>query len=158
MRGLNVFNHGFGGAFVDDCLFYADRMIIPYNPEAIVFYAGPNDIAAGFSRASVYKRTIEFFEYIHCRLPETQIYYIQLPMQPARARYWHSINALNRRIRKYCKSDPQVTFINASEELNKGSRFAKRKFYKRGRIHLNRRGYRIWTKAIRPVLIERYGK
>ena len=42
-----VINRGFGGSFVEHSTRYADRIIIPYKPAVIVFYAGGNDLAFG---------------------------------------------------------------------------------------------------------------
>ena len=152
MAGISVLNHGFGGSTVNDCLYYADRLVIPYRPAAIVFYAGTNDIARDYSTKEVYDRTIDFFEYIHCRLPKTQIYYISMPLQPKRKKYWPSVRALNKDIKKYCKNDPLVTFINASATLNKGGISQRARYFVEDGIHLTEDGYEVWTRAIRPVL------
>src|SRR5690242_3439695 len=37
---------GFGGSHVYDNIYYADRIIFPYKPKLIVFYAGDADVAA----------------------------------------------------------------------------------------------------------------
>jgi len=45
--GLAVINRGFGGSHIADCVFYADRIVIPSKPRMIVFRAAGNDIQAG---------------------------------------------------------------------------------------------------------------
>src|SRR5581483_5389209 len=47
--GWQVINRGFGGSQIEDSTALADRIIFPYHPKAIVFYAGDNDLAAGKS-------------------------------------------------------------------------------------------------------------
>ena len=44
---LATINRGFGGSQIADSVRYADRIVIPYQPRLIVFYAGGNDINAG---------------------------------------------------------------------------------------------------------------
>src|SRR5689334_10003543 len=39
-----VLNRGFGGSHIAHARLYVDRIVIPYAPRAIVFYAGGNDI------------------------------------------------------------------------------------------------------------------
>ena len=39
-----VINRGFGGSQISDSIHYADRIVIPYAPNTIVFYAGGNDM------------------------------------------------------------------------------------------------------------------
>jgi len=45
--GLKVINRGFGGSQIAEVSYFADRIVFPYKPKAIVFYAGDNDIAKG---------------------------------------------------------------------------------------------------------------
>jgi hypothetical protein len=44
MAPLTVLNRGFGGSQISDVTHYIDRIIVPYRPKGIVFYAGENDI------------------------------------------------------------------------------------------------------------------
>ena len=41
-----VLNRGFGGSQIADSTRYADRIVIPYRPSAIILHAGSNDLAA----------------------------------------------------------------------------------------------------------------
>ena len=153
MSGMKVLNHGFGGSTVDACLYYADELVIPFAPKAVVMYIGTNDIAHGYSVDEVFDRTKELFEYIHCRLPDTQIYYISMPYQPKRAPFRSSIKELNSRIKRYCKKDPLATFINASADMNKLSASERATYFISDGIHLKKKGYAVWTKKVRPVLV-----
>lgn len=42
-----VINRGFGGSHIADSAALAERIIFPYEPKQIVFYAGDNDLAKG---------------------------------------------------------------------------------------------------------------
>ncbi|MFO0930746.1 MAG: hypothetical protein U0736_27570 [Gemmataceae bacterium] len=42
-----VSNRGFGGSMIADSTHFAARLILPYRPSAVVFYAGDNDLARG---------------------------------------------------------------------------------------------------------------
>ena len=44
-----VINRGFGGSQIADCTYFADRIVIPYKPSAIILHAGSNDLVAGKS-------------------------------------------------------------------------------------------------------------
>ena len=50
--GLPVINRGFGGSQIEDSTHFAERIVFPYEPCAVVFYAGDNDIASGKSPIS----------------------------------------------------------------------------------------------------------
>ena len=152
MAPLSVLNHGFGGSTVNDCVYYADRLIIPYKPKAIVFYAGTNDIAYGYSPTVVYKRTIDFITYIHKALPGTPIYYIEQTRQPKRNKYWKKMKKLNSKVSKYAKSDPLVTYIPTRKALNTKKDKAQKKYFVKDKLHFNKKGYAKWTSVIKPVL------
>lgn len=154
MDPLQVLNHGFGGATVNDCVYYADRLILPYEPKAIVFYAGTNDIGYGFTSEVAYDRTMDFFDYIHEELPETKIYYVEQTRQPDRDEYWEDMKELNSRVKKYAKSDDLVTFIETSETLNTEYDEAREEYFLEDGLHFTAAGYEAWTSAIKPVLIK----
>src|SRR5688572_2394579 len=44
---LKVINRGFGGSQIEHSNRYFDKIVAPYRPKLIVFYAGGNDVAAG---------------------------------------------------------------------------------------------------------------
>src|SRR5687767_2688782 len=51
--GVPVINRGFGGSRIAHSTQYADRIVIPYKPKTVVFYAGDNDIAGGLTPEQV---------------------------------------------------------------------------------------------------------
>ena len=53
MAPVAVINRGFGGSTVADVDAWFDKVVTPYRPRAIVFYAGENDVSAGKPPAEV---------------------------------------------------------------------------------------------------------
>ena len=45
MAPMPVLNRGFGGSVIAHSTHFADRIVLPYQPRAVVMYAGDNDIA-----------------------------------------------------------------------------------------------------------------
>ena len=41
---LDVINHGFGGATIDELLYHYPRLVTPYKPEVVVIRSGYNDV------------------------------------------------------------------------------------------------------------------
>src|SRR5258706_12423719 len=50
-----VINRGFGGSELADSTYFADRIVIPYQPRMVVLYAGDNDLAAGKTPQQVFE-------------------------------------------------------------------------------------------------------
>ncbi len=65
--GKPVINRGFGGSQIPDSTALAERIIFPYSPRLIVFYAGDNDLAAGRNSEQVVADYRAFVEKIHAQ-------------------------------------------------------------------------------------------
>lgn len=46
---LEILNHGFGGATIDELLYHYPRLVTPYKPDVVVIRSGYNDINKGLS-------------------------------------------------------------------------------------------------------------
>src|SRR5882762_482865 len=68
---IKVINRGFGGCEIADSTLYVDRILIPYQPKIVVFYAGDNDLAGGKTPQQVLKDFKAFVSRVHLKLPET---------------------------------------------------------------------------------------
>ncbi len=51
MSPILVIQHGFGGAKLNDIVYYAERLVNTYRPRAVVVFAGTNDIDPAASKA-----------------------------------------------------------------------------------------------------------
>ena len=78
MSPLPVVNRGSGGAQIAHVNQYADRIILPYRPRAVVLYAGVDDLIWGKTPEEVFVDFQQFVGLIHGALPETWIYFISI--------------------------------------------------------------------------------
>lgn len=148
---LKVINRGFGGSLIPDSTHFADRIIFPYEPSKIVFYAGDNDIARGHSPERVSADFRTFVETIHSKLPKTKIYFLAIKPSPSR---WHlspQSKEANRLIKRYARFRPKVEYIDVWSPLIKEGR-PDPDLFVRDRLHINSKGYELWTKVIRQAL------
>jgi hypothetical protein len=81
MAPLPVVNRGFGGAQIHDVTHYVRRIVTPYKPKAVVFYAGENDIAGMLlsKRKAPEEILVAFGDFcraVHTDLPHVPIYFI----------------------------------------------------------------------------------
>jgi lysophospholipase L1-like esterase len=150
---LPVINRGFGGAMIEDVIRYIDRIIIPYQPRAVVLFAGANDIVG--PRAKSPKHVAELFRTfvgrVHENLPEALIFYIAITPTPAGWKWWPSAKETNRLISQIVSSDPRLRFIDLSDVLLSTDKLPERSLYGSSR-HLNELGYERWTSSIKPIL------
>jgi lysophospholipase L1-like esterase len=161
MAPLPVMNRGFGGSQIHQVTHYADRIVLPHQPRAVVFYAGENDMAGLFfsrKRTPVEIRDAyrEFCQKIHRALPEVPIYYISTKPPKRRLSLWPAMQEANRLVREYCASDRRLHYIDIVPAMLDAEGKPRRDVFKWDGIHLNEKGYAIWKSIVRPILAEAF--
>lgn len=147
-----VINRGFGGSEIADSVYFADRIVIPYEPGLIVFYAGGNDINAGKSPAQVAADFKSFVARVQARLPQTRIDYISIAGNPARWAQIEQVKAANGLIEEYAKATPGLKFINVFPHMLGPDGLPRPEIFSADRLHMNAEGYKLWTRIVRPFL------
>jgi hypothetical protein len=75
MAPLPVLNRAFGGSRLRDVVYWAERAVIPYDPRAVVLFAGTNDLSGTKPKTSqeVFAGYLAFVRVIHASLPGVPI-------------------------------------------------------------------------------------
>lgn len=156
MQPIEVLNRGFGGSMLHHATHFADRVVVPYEPSAIVIYAGDNDIAsrtAPRSAEQVAKDFDAFTAKIRADVGSIPIIYIAIKPSISRAAHWPEMQRANAMIAARAQSDPQFYFADiATPMLNKQGK-ANAGFLVSDGLHMNPEGYAVWTSIIRPILM-----
>ena len=76
--GLDVVNHGFGGATVDELLYYYDRMVRPCKPSAAVLRPGHNDLTRGLTPEQAWFLTERLIAWLRTDVPGMPIVILQV--------------------------------------------------------------------------------
>jgi len=149
---LPVINRGFGGAHISDVLFFMEKIVLPYRPAVIVFYAGDNDIADGKSAETVLTDFRQFVERVRQALPETRI--IFLPIKPSLARwnFWPEMKKANGLIEAYCAGDERLFYADTAAPMLAGGGKPGSELFVEDGLHLSAAGYRLWSQVLKPVL------
>jgi lysophospholipase L1-like esterase len=148
--GEPVINRGFGGSCIADSTALAERIIFPYEPRTIVFYAGDNDIAGGRTPEQVADDYQAFVETVRGQLPETRIAFISIKPSPLR---WHlrdKIESANRQVAAM-KGDGLV-FIDSYSAMLGADGKPRTEMFMPDRLHMNEKGYRLWTTLVKAQL------
>lgn len=149
---LKPLNRGFGGSEISDSVRHFDLLVAKHRPRLVVFYAGDNDVNAGKSAQRVHADYRAFREKLRQSLPETKLLYIAIKPSLARWQLAETIQEANRRIAADCENDKQAEFIDTwTPMLGDDGRPREELFLDDG-LHLNEKGYQVWTKELRPHL------
>lgn len=151
---LTVIPRGFGGSTMHDLLAYADRIILPYRPRAVVLYEGDNDIGQGIAPAKIAATFGELVAKIHGALPEARIYVISIKPSIKRWAMWTKMVEANRFIAELCAKDKRLTFVDVGTPMLGGDGQPRKDLFKPDDLHMTEKGYAIWRDTMRPVLLK----
>ena len=143
-----VINRGLGGSQISDSIYFADRIVIPYEPRTIVFYAGGNDINAKKTPETVFNDFKTFVAKVRGKLPATKIVYISVAPNPARWAQIEQVRAANTLIRDYAAKEAGLSFIDVHPHMLGEDGQPKPDIYLADNLHMNEKGYAIWKQVV----------
>ena len=149
---LPVINRGFGGSHISDVVHFSDRIVLPYAPKLIVLYAGDNDVSGGKSAARVLCDYRRFVELVHAKLPETGIIFITIKPSGSRWSLWPQMNKANNLIKAFSEKSGRLFLADLGTPLLGADGKPDDGFFRSDKLHLNAKGYRVWTKTLRPII------
>ena len=151
-KGHPVLNRGFGGSQIADVAAFSHRIIIPYEPSLIVFYAGDNDVAAGHTAEQVLDDFKEFVVTVRRKLPNTPIAFISIKPSPARWKYIDTIKGANRLVSEYAGSDKRLIYVDVFSRMLDAAGKPREELFVADQLHMNAKGYVIWTDVLKAHL------
>ena len=153
MAPLPVLNRGFGGSTIGQSNFYFDRIVAPYRPRAIVFYAGENDLDGGLAPATAASDFRRFMELKRAKLGKTPVFYISA--KPSKLRFGQLArqSELNAAIRQMVVASKDLTFIDVVTPMLRDGQ--PQDLYVEDGLHMNAAGYAIWRGLVREALKEK---
>lgn len=150
--GLPVFNRGFGGCQSSDVLHYYDRVVLPYKPKTIVFYAGDNDLAQKKTPEQVIATWKKLQDKITQTLPETKVLYLSVRPSVKRAALLGEQQKVNAGIKALMAGQKHMQFVDLSPALTGSDGQARADLLVKDMLHLNAKGYEVLTAIVKPLL------
>ena len=163
MQPMTAFGRGFGGAKIADLAYFADRLVKPYRPRAIVVYIGANDFSDLLgNRVKSLQQGQQLYgmliERLHHAAPGKPVYLLALRPRPAEPQLDALITGVNRFLATVAEGDEYLHFVDANAVFLKDNGQFDEQFTSWDRLHINRRGYQVWGKAIRQRLLADLGR
>lgn len=147
--GHAVVNRGFGGATLFECVRCFDRLVRPVAPQALVLYAGDNDLDQGASPQDVLTR-FRAFAALVATLPPMPWAFVSIKLSPSRRHLDHNIQNANALVRSEIRLIPGATYIDVFSSMLDESVEPPFKYFSDDWLHLNSNGYALWAASIRP--------
>lgn len=153
MAPVPVLRRGLGGSIVRDATYYADTLIAPYEPGAVVLYAGDNDIARGIAPACVLADVKAFIVRVRELGVTAPIYYVGIKPSPKRSTLWPKMQETNDAIRRFMSQDDSLHFVDVSESMRLEDGTINPVLFDSDQLHMSQEGYKAWTHRLRPALL-----
>jgi lysophospholipase L1-like esterase len=154
--GYTIINRGFGGSTLPDVIRYTDDIIIRYHPKQVVIYCGDNDLASSdtVTASMVATRFQQLFYAIRKNLPATNISYVSIKPSPSRMHLIDKMKRANTLIKSFLKKQRNASYIDVFNPMLAANHQPKQEIFLEDNLHMNKKGYAIWQKAIQPYLIK----
>src|SRR5580692_6370933 len=150
--GYAVLNCGFGGSRLTDCVRYANRIVLPRKPPAIVIYAGDNDLALGIAPETVFNSFQKLFNIFRSYSPSIPIAFVSVKPSPARLIFLANILKLNQLVRDFLKTQPETDYIDVFDDMLGQDHKPVLDLFVNDHIHLSSAGYQIMRRDIGEFL------
>ena len=149
---MKTIKRGFGGSRVSDNIHFADRIVFPYKPKTIVFYAGDADVAANKTAEQIFGDYKTLVALIHARLPQTPMVIVGTKPSLAHWKQMDTIRRANALVKQLVAGDPLLAYADVDQPLLGADGKPRPDFYVENGLNLNEQGYKAWTDAVRPVI------
>lgn len=152
---MNTVNIGVGATTMRDQLLYLEPIVTKFDPDAIVMFAGANDLAvAGNGNADrVIEMVKEYVATTEKLLPDTVIYFVSINTAPSRAGNAPGIDKVNAAIAQAATTDGTLRYIETNAALLGADGKPDSTKFQSDALHLNESGYAIFGKIIEERLV-----
>jgi lysophospholipase L1-like esterase len=157
MAPMAVINRGFGGSKIPEVVYYADRIIKPHQPKLLVFYCGENDLANDVTKAKeALKRFKSFEKYMRKNLADTKVFFLSIKPSISREQYWEKMQQANDMIAKFISRKDNYIYVDVASKMLDENGIVLQDIFLEDNLHMNAKGYKIWTSELRPILEKHY--
>lgn len=148
-------NNGFGGSTLADSIHFFDRLILPYEPGAVLIYAGDNDIHRGLSAKGVLKDFETLASSISASFPDVPVIFLAIKPSEKRWEHWPKMKKANELVAEKCALKETWFFADTATPMLKGAEGAPdSSWFIEDLLHLSEKGYAEWTEVVNAILRE----
>lgn len=147
-----VINRGFGGSTVWEVDHYFDRVVAPYHPKAIVFYAGENDLWIDKRTPdAIFADFVQFMRLKEKALGATPVWFISAKPSKQRFEQFRIQAELNAKVKALADVRDDLAYIDIVPAMLKADGTPKDIFVE-DNLHMTPAGYALWTPIVEAAL------
>jgi lysophospholipase L1-like esterase len=154
LPGYTVINRGIDSFETSDLLYFADRLILPYQPRMIILHVGGNDVHGKKSAEQVLADFKAIVAKVRAVQPTVPIAFSSMTPGPARADEFAQRKEANQVIKNYIATQPGLLFIDLWDSMLTPEGKPRMDLWVADGIHPNHEGYLLRVKIMHPLLGE----
>jgi lysophospholipase L1-like esterase len=145
--GQSVLNLGFGGSTLASCDWFMERLLVPVQPKAVIFYAGDNDLGDGRQPDEVHQSFVAFMAHFQQKLPGVPLTFLSIKISISRWALAAKIHKTNELIRQEILRLPNTAYVDVASLLLDAEGHPRPDCFHDG-LHLSPIGYGLWRDAL----------
>ena len=146
-----IINTGFGGSKASDLLYYIKELVLDFNPSKVIIYEGDNDISSGHKINFIMKNIKQIIKQIKEINKNAQIILISAKPSIMRWDLRKKYIQLNKKYKNLALKNKNIHFADTWSQMVDSGKLKTDIFIEDG-LHLNKKGYKIWERVLRPIL------
>jgi lysophospholipase L1-like esterase len=152
---LDIVNQSFGGSTLAACCWFFKRLVPAQSPDAMVVYAGDNDLGDGRHPEEVFLFFKNMMALIREYCGDIPVAFISVKPSLSRQYLADSILYTNKIIRdEIDRIHPNCTFVSVYDEMLVNG-VPDSRFYQDDGLHLSELGYELWKEILMEKLLFR---
>lgn len=148
----SIINRGFGGSHITDVEYFYEQVIGKYRPDAIIFYAGDNDISAGKSSDRVIEDYQKLLNRVLQDIPDIEWIYIPIKPSSSRWDHWQRMQEVNNWVKNHHRENSRLHYVDLANPLLNDAGKPDDTLFLDDLLHLNEEGYAVWNQIMEKKL------
>jgi hypothetical protein len=155
---MAVLNNGIGSANIDDVLYYFDRLVKPYQPQAVLMVPGPSDFIMRDDKSpDDYMLMLKgLSNHVTGLDGKPHFYVVTLNKWPRFPAYWGTVDTVNHLLETWADQQARVTLIDARRLFEQRGGLPVRAMFRADGINLNDWGYMQMSLLLRQQIDSDY--
>lgn len=151
----NTYTMGISATQADDWYYYVSKLLIPFEPDNIVFHLGTNDINdAGMSGENTHSLLVDIFEKIHEELPETKIYIFGIEPSISFSQNLSKELVCNELTKDYAEKSDYVTYLDSPSLFMNDNNTGANSSMLRDGLHPKLENYALYDNLLKEAGLE----
>jgi len=152
LPGFSIINRGIDSFQTADLIYFADRLVLPYQARMIVLQVGGNDVHGGKTPPQVLADFRKLLARIRAVQPAVPIIFSSLTPGPARWTEADRRREANRLIGDYIATQPGLRFLDLWDAMLTSAGQPRADLWVADGVHSNHAGYQIRAQLMLPLL------